>query len=136
MTSVPISRKRYLTSWIMSGLPVLFLLFDAATKIIKLPPVIEASAKLGFSADSIQGIGFTLLLCAMLYVIPRTSILGAILLTGYLGGAVATNVRADSPLFSNILFPVYFGILIWGGLFLREDRLSTLIPIRKTNMSE
>lgn len=129
--NIAISQKRMWTSWIMSGITVLFLLFDSITKIIKLAPVLEASAKLGFTEDNIQVIGFTLLICTILYVIPRTSILGAILLTGYLGGAVVTNLRMGSPLFSHILFPVYFGILIWGGLFLRDNTLSSLIPFRK-----
>jgi hypothetical protein len=97
---------------------------------MKVAPVLEASARLGLPANLIVGIGSLLLACVVVYAIPGTSILGAILLTGYLGGAVATQVRVSDPLFET-LFPVIFGVLIWVGIFLRDDRLGTLIPLRR-----
>ena len=111
---------------IISALAVLFLLFDGLIKVMKAPFAVEATIQLGFPASVVFGIGAVLLVCTLLYAIPRTSIVGAILLTGYLGGAVASNVRAGTPLFSNVLFPVYFGVLVWGGLFLRDRRLRVL----------
>jgi hypothetical protein len=87
--------------------------------------------QLGFPESVIVGLGIVLLACVILYVIPGTSILGAILLTGYLGGAVASHVRVGDPLFSHVLFPVYLGVLVWGGLFLREPRLRQLMPLGK-----
>jgi hypothetical protein len=125
------SKSSVLAGYIVSALPVLFLLFDVSLKFIKPPFVVEANAQLGYLESSILVIGIILLVCVILYVIPQTSVLGAILLTGYLGGAVATHVRVENPLFSHTLFPVYVGILIWGGLFLRDARLRALIPLRK-----
>jgi DoxX-like family len=93
--------------------------------------VMEGTAKVGYPAGAVRPIGIILLVCLICYVIPRTSVLGAILLTGYLGGAVATNVRISAPLFSYILTPVYVGLLVWGGLFLRDERLRELIPLRQ-----
>jgi hypothetical protein len=115
---------------VLSTLVVLFLLMDSVMKLLKLPIVLDASAKLGFSASVIFTIGVILLFCVILYVIPQTSILGAILLTGYLGGAVCTHLRLGNPLFSHILFPTYLGALLWLGLYLREPRLRTLVPFR------
>jgi hypothetical protein len=125
------SKNSVLAGHIVSALPVLFLLFDVSLKLIKPAFVVEANAQLGYQESSILVTGIILLTCVILYVIPQTSVLGAILLTGYLGGAVATHVRIENPLFSHILFPVYVGILIWGGLFLRDARLRALIPLRK-----
>jgi hypothetical protein len=116
---------------IISAVVVLFMLFDSITKLMRVDAVMKATVKIGYSADLIPIIGLILLVCTIIYVIPATSILGAVLLTGYLGGAVATNLRIGSPLFTNTLFPVYFGILVWGGLFLRERRLRALLPLRK-----
>ena len=115
---------------IITGLVVLFLVFDGVTKVIKEPHVMAASQQLGFTANAVVGIGAVLLICTAIYIIPRTSILGAILLTGYLGGAVATNVHARTVLF-NTLFPAIFGVLVWAGLFLRDRRLQTLIPVKR-----
>ena len=112
----------------MSGLPALFLLVDGGMKLVKPAPVVEATVQLGYPESAIVGIGFALLASTVLYLIPRTSVLGAILLTGYLGGAVATHVRVGGPLF-NILFPVIFGAVLWGGLYLRDSRLRELIPL-------
>jgi hypothetical protein len=108
----------------------LFLALDGIMKVLLLPIVVEGTRKAGYPEGSMYGIGCVLLACTLLYAIPRTSILGAILLTGYLGGAVATHVRIGDPLFSHTLFPVYFGVLLWAGLFLREGRLPALIPLR------
>jgi hypothetical protein len=98
---------------------------------MKIAPVVEAFEHLGYPVSLALGIGILELVCIVVYVIPRTSILGAILLTGYLGGAVATHVRIGSPLFSHVFFPIYLGALVWGGLLLREERLRALIPFRR-----
>lgn len=129
--SEPLSKGRLCTARIMSGLPALFLLVDAVGKLVKPAPVVEGTLQLGYPESVILGLGIVLLACTVLYVIPRTAILGAILLTGYLGGAVATHVRVGSPLFTHILFPVYVAVLIWGGLYLRDERLRALIPLRR-----
>ncbi len=127
--TAPTSKKMLWTGRIISALPALFLLLDGIMKLIKPAPVVEATVRLGYPESVILGLGIVLIASTLLYLIPRTSILGAILLTGYLGGAVATHVRVSDNLFS-VLFPVFFGLLIWGGLYLREDRLRTLIPLR------
>ncbi len=127
---IEIPKKTILAGRVMSGLVVAFLLADAVMKLMKLPAVVEGSAKLGYPEDTVFGIGLTLLVSVALYVWPMTAILGAILLTGYLGGAVATHVRVHDPVFTHMLFPVYFGVLLWGGLYLRELRLRSLIPLR------
>ena len=124
------------TLWIgriVSYLPALFLLVDGAAKLVKPPAVVEATVNLGYSESTIIPIGILLIICTILYLIPTTSVLGAILLTGYLGGAVATHVRTGESLFS-IVFPVIFGILLWLGLYLRDDRLKALIPLRSGPM--
>ncbi len=118
---------------IMSGFAVLFLLFDSITKILKAPYVMQASAKFGYPTQYIPAIGATLLVLTILYVIPRTSIFAAILLTGYLGGAVEANLRTFGPFFSNTLFPVYFAVFVWGGIYLRDDLIKQFIPFRKKN---
>jgi hypothetical protein len=128
--SAPLSKKRLWAGRIISALAILFLLFDAIAKLMKVAPVLEASARLGLPANLIVGIGSLLLACVVVYAIPGTSILGAILLTGYLGGAVAIHVQVSDPLFDT-LFPIIFGVLIWAGVFLRDGRLRTLIPLRK-----
>lgn len=117
--------------WILSGIVVLFLLFDGITKLMMIAPVVDATKGIGFPVDVIRPLGIVCLACAILYAIPRTSILGAILLTGFLGGAVASKVRLEDPLFSQVFFGVYVGILAWGGLYLRDDRLRSLIPFRR-----
>ena len=126
-----ISNKQLWSGRILSGLPTLFLLFDGVTKLIKPQPVVAATTQLGYPESTIVGMGLVLLVCTILYVIPRTAVLGAVLLTGYLGGAVATHVRVGAPVF-NVLFPVVFGILLWAGLWLRDRRLQELLPIRST----
>jgi hypothetical protein len=125
-----ISRKTLWAGRILSALPVLFLLVDGIMKLVKPEPVVKATVELGYPENVIVAIGVVLLGCVILYVVPRTAILGAILLTGYLGGAIATHVRVGNPLFSHVLFPVYLAVLIWGGLYLRESRLRALVPLR------
>ena len=129
LTESLISSKRLWASRIMSGLPVLFLLVDGGMKLFKPAVVVEATKQLGYPESAIVGIGVVLLISTFLYVIPRTAILGAILLTGYLGGAVATQFRVSAVLF-NIIFPAILGGLLWGGLWLRDRRLQALIPLR------
>lgn len=116
----------------LSALVVLFLLMDAGMKLAVLQPVIDTTATLGWptEANFLRGLGLVLLLCTVLYALPQTAILGAILLTGYLGGVVATHVRIASPLFSHVLFGVYLGALLWGGLYLRDPRVRALLPLR------
>lgn len=126
-----VSKGSLLAGRIMSALAGLFMLMDGVMKLAKPAPVVEATVQLGFPESIIFGLGIVLLVCTVLYLIPRTSILGAIMLTGYLGGAVAANVRVGHPLFSHTLFPVYVAALVWGGLFLREARLRELIPLRR-----
>lgn len=128
--TAPVSNKRLWAGRIISALPALFLLVDGVMKLVKPAPVVEATVRLGYSENVIIPLGIVLLVCTVLYLIPVTSVLGAILLTGYLGGAVATHVRAGEGLFS-IVFPIIFGALIWLGLYLRDDRLRALIPLRR-----
>jgi len=112
----------------MSALPALFLLVDGAMKLAKPEPVVKATVELGYPESVILRLGIVLLTCTVLYLIPRTAVLGAMLLTGYLGGAVATHVRVGAPAFP-IVFPIVFGVLLWGGLFLRDERLRALVPL-------
>jgi DoxX-like protein len=125
------SNKRVLWAGrIISILPALFLLLDGILKLVKPPVVVEATVKLGYPENVIVAIGIVLVVCTILYLIPRTAVLGAILLTGHLGGAVATQVRAGGPFF-NVIFPVILGAMLWGGLYLRNARLRSLIPFAR-----
>jgi hypothetical protein len=117
--------------WGMSGLMIAFLLFDSVSKLVLEHHVVEATTQIGYPLDVIRPLGVICLACTLLYAIPRTSILGAILLTGYLGGAIASKVRIEDPMFGSVLFGAYFGILVWGGLYLRDERLRSLIPFRQ-----
>jgi DoxX-like family len=130
--TAPVSKGSLWTGRIMSILSILFFLMDAVMKLLKPTFVVDATVKLGYQEGVIQGLGIALLMCTIFYAIPGTSVLGAILLTGYLGGAVASNVRVGNPLFSNVLFPVYFAFVLWGGLYLRDKRLRALIPLRRS----
>lgn len=121
---------RIWTSRVLTALCGLFLLMDGGMKLFKPPFVVEATARLGYPESTIVGIGVVLLICTVLYVIPRTTVLGAILLTGYLGGAVASNVRAGSPFF-NVIFPVLFGAMVWASLALRDQHLESILLKRK-----
>jgi hypothetical protein len=123
-------QKRSWSGNILSAIPTLFLLMDAVGKLFKPEPVVAGTLELGYRETVIVPLGIVLLVCTILYAIPKTSVLGAILLTGYLGGAVATHVRVGSPLFTHMLFPVYLGIFIWLGLYLRDIRLRALAPLR------
>jgi hypothetical protein len=126
-----ISKSRLWTARIMSGLVILFMLFDSIVKIIKPAPVVEGTLELGYSEHHIIVIGTLGLLSTILYAIPRTTVLGAILLTGYFGGAIATHVRLDNPLFTHTLFPVYIAVLTWGGIWLKDEKVRKLIPLQK-----
>ena len=112
---------------VIGTVAVAFLIVDALGKLLSVQPVIEGTARLGYDTDVVFGLGVTLSSCLLLYLFPRTSVLGAMLLTGYLGGAVATHVRMGSPLFTHVLFPAYLGALLWGSLVLRDARLRALI---------
>jgi hypothetical protein len=125
------SKARLWTSYGLSGIAVLFLLFDSVIKVLQIGAVQASLTELGYPVRLALTLGVIELLCVAVYVWPRTSVLGAILLTGYLGGAVATHVRIGSPLASHTLFPLYVAALVWGGLFLREHRLRALLPWRR-----
>ncbi len=125
-----VSKKRLWAGRIVSAIPALFLLMDGVMKLFKSAIVVQTTVKLGYPESVILGLGIVLLACTVLYLNPRTAILGAILLTGYLGGAVATHVRVGEGALP-VLFPVIIGVLIWGGLWLRDDRVRSLIPIRQ-----
>ena len=125
--AAPVARKGLWAGRIVSGLALLFLLFDTLIKVLKLAPAVEGTTALGYPATVVRGIGIVELICLVFYVIPRTSVLGAILLTGYLGGAIATHVRVGSPLLTHTLFPIYVAALIWGGLYLRDARVRGLL---------
>jgi hypothetical protein len=115
---------------ILSGLMVAFLIFDGVTKLLKVSQVLEAQTRLGYPANLAPVLGSIVLVCTVVYVIPPVSVLGAILLTGYLGGAVASQLRIGAPMFDTC-FPIIFGILVWAGLYLRDDRLRALVPVRR-----
>jgi DoxX-like family len=119
------------TGWGMSGLTTAFFLFDSLSKLALERHVIEATTKIGYPLDVTRPLGIICLLCTILYAIPRTALLGAILLTGYLGGAIASKVRIEDPLFSSVLFGLYLGLLVWGGLYFRDGPLRRLIPLRR-----
>lgn len=122
-----ISKASIWAGRVISGLVALFLVFDAVTKLMKITPVIEACTRLGISIDAAVQAAVVLLACVLLYVIPKTAPLGAVFLTGYLGGAVAIHLRAGSSLFGETLFPVYFGVLVWLGLYLRDGRVREML---------
>jgi hypothetical protein len=134
MESLPVttatSKRTIWAGRIISGLATAFMLFDAVVHISRGPAVVEGFTKAGFSPSILVPLSIIELICIVLYVIPRTAVLGVILLTGYLGGAVATNVRMGMPMFSWVLAPVYIAVLLWLGLWLRDDRIRSLIPFR------
>ena len=129
--TAPVSNKALWAGRIISALPIVFLLFDSVIKLVLINPVSESVDQLGFPVSLVRGIATIELVCIILYIIPRTSILGAILLTGFLGGAVAAHVRVGNPLYTHSLFPIYVGALIWLGLYLRDRRLRELVPLRR-----
>ena len=126
LETVPVSKKMLWTGRIISAVPVLMLLMSAVMKFVKPPPVVEGFAHLGLPEKLALGLGVLELVCTVLYVIPRTAVLGAILLTGYLGGAIVVHLRVGDP----FIGPFIFGVLVWAGLFLRDRRLRALIPLR------
>ena len=131
--TAPVSKTARWTGRILSGLVIVFMLFDGAVKLVPWPIVTETMEKIGFgsSENLARTLGVITVACTVLYAIPPTSIVGAILLTGYLGGAMASHVRIGSPLFTHTLFGLYLGLMVWGGLWLRDRDLRALIPFRR-----
>ena len=119
------------TGRVLSGLAAAFLVFDSLGKLLQLQPVMQGTTQLGYSTATVFPLGIVLLACVVIYLVPRTAVLGALLLTGYLGGAVATHIRVGNPLFTHVLTPTYFAALIWGGLMLRDARVRALAPWRR-----
>jgi len=128
-----ISKPARWTGRVLSGLVIVFLLLDGTMKLVPWPIVTETMDKMGYgpSESLARSLGLITIVCTALYAVPPTSILGAILLTGYLGGAMASHVRIGSPLFSHTLFGLYLGLMVWGGLWLRDKNLRSLIPFRR-----
>jgi hypothetical protein len=133
MTRDARARKRLIAGYVLTALVGLFLTFDTVMKVLQLAPAVQGTTELGYPVNAVFRIGVIELVCLVLYLVPRTSILGALLLTGYLGGAIATHVRAGSPLMFYTLFPIYVALLMWGGLYLRETRLRELLPLRRSS---
>ena len=129
----PVSRSARRLGRLLSGLVILFMLFDGAVKLVPWPVVTESMEKIGYGSSETlaRSLGVISLVCTMLYAIPPTSFVGAILLTGYLGGAMASHLRIGSPLFTHILFGFYLGLMVWGGLWLRDPDLRRLLPFRR-----
>jgi hypothetical protein len=125
------SKAAIRTGRVLSGLAAAFLIVDSIGKLLRLQPVIEGTISLGYPVSVIFPLGLTLLTCVVVYLVPRTAVLGALLLTGYLGGAVATHVRVENPLLSHALFPTYVAAMLWGGLILRDRRLRAFLPLRR-----
>jgi hypothetical protein len=126
-----IAMKSPWASRIMAAAAILFLLFDCGIKILRMTPAVEGTVKLGYPESVVASLGIIELICLVAYIAPATSVLGAILLTGYLGGAVATHVRVGHPLFTHELFPVYVAVLLWGALVLRDARLRAVLPVTR-----
>ena len=130
MTVESSAKKRSIAGYVLTGLVAAFLTFDTVMKLLQLAPAVQGTTELGYPAGTVVVIGAIELVCLVLYLIPRTSVLGALVLTGYLGGAIATHVRVGSPLPTHTLFPIYVALMVWGGLYLRESRLRPLLPFR------
>jgi len=126
--TTPIQRR---TAYVMTTLAVLFLTFDTVIKLLRLAPAVQGTVALGYPEHAVAVIGAIELVCLVLYLVPRTAVLGAVVFTGYLGGAVATHLRVGNPLLSHTLFPIYVAALLWGGLYLRDPRLRALMPLRR-----
>jgi len=131
--STVLPRWQVNTGRVLSGLLILFMIFDGGIKLLPIQPVTETLTALGYPADPgfARGLGVLTLACTLLYALPRTAVLGAILLTALFGGAIATHLRVGSPVFSHLLFGVYLGLMLWGGLYLRHQALRNLIPLRR-----
>jgi hypothetical protein len=128
------SKGRLWTARIMSGLVILFMLFDGIFKLMKSSYAVEGTVTIGYAEHHVVLIGLLGLLATLVYAVPRTAFLGALLLTAYFGGVVATHVRMDAPLFSHLLFPVYLAVLTWGALWLKDERVRKLIPFQSSNL--
>lgn len=129
--SAPRSKSKLWAGRVMTGLPLLFLTWDGVMKLLNVAAVIEASEKVGFHRATLPFLGAVELVSVLLVALERTRVAGAVLISAYLGGAVATHVRLGDPLFSHTLFPIYFGALIWGGLYLRDERVRALSPFAR-----
>ena len=125
--TINISKTSRIIGWVLSILVILFLLFDVVGKFMKPEVVIKSTIELGYLDSTITLLGIILLICTALYAFPKTAILGAVLLTGYMGGAMATHIRVGNPLFTHILCPVYVAVFFWGGLYLRSAKLRRLV---------
>ena len=130
------SRTARWSGGVMGGLALLFLAFDAGIKLVMAPQAIEATGQLGYPSSVVVPLGIIELVLLVLYVVPRTALLGAVLWTGYLGGAIATHVRLENPLFTHVLFPVYIAALLWGALWLRDPRTRVLLAPSRPNRPE
>jgi len=130
MTVQSSAKKRSIAGYALTAFVALFLTFDTVMKVLQLAPAMQGTIELGYPASTVLTIGLIELVCLVLYLVPRTSVLGALVLTGYLGGAIATHVRVGSPLPTHTLFPIYVALMVWGGLYLRESRLRELLPFR------
>lgn len=129
--SAQIPRSTLLIGYALTGLAALFLTFDTVMKLLAIEQAVQSTTALGYPASAVFTIGVVELVCLALYLVPATSVSGAILLVGYLGGAVATHVRVGNPVASHVLFPIYVAAMLWGGLYLREPRLRALLPFRR-----
>jgi hypothetical protein len=125
------NKRKTIAGIVLSTLGAMFMLFDAVLHLLVITPVVIAFNQLGYPLSASRTLGVIELACAVLYLTPRTAVLGAILFTGYLGGAIATQVRVGAPLLSTGLFPIYVALFLWGGLYLRDARLRSIFPIRK-----
>lgn len=125
------NKRKTIAGIVLSTLGAMFMLFDAVLHVLVITPVVIAFNQLGYPLSVSRTLGLIELACAILYLIPRTAVLGAVLLTGYLGGAIATQVRVGAPLLSTGLFPIYVALFLWGGLYLRDARLRSVFPVRK-----
>jgi DoxX-like family len=133
IATMPVSKPALYIGRLLSGVVILFMLFDGAVKLVPWPIVTETMDKMGYGSSETlaRSLGIISIVCTLLYSFPPTSFVGAILLTGYLGGAVASHVRIGSPLFTHILFGVYLGVMLWGGLWLRDRTLRAMLPFAR-----
>lgn len=127
------SKTQIVVGRVLSGIAIAFLTFDSVAKLLRVQPVIDGTLQLGYPTSIIVPLGIVLLSCVLIYAIPRTSAIGALLLTGYLGGAVATHARMSDPLLSHTLFPIYVAVIVWAGLVLRNAQLRILLPVRRVS---
>ena len=127
------SKTQVVVGRVLSGIAIAFLTFDSVGKLLRVQPVIDGTIQLGYPTSTIIPLGIILLSCVLIYAVPRTSVIGAMLLTGYLGGAVATHARLEHPLLSHTLFPIYVAVIIWAGLVLRDAQLRILLPVRRVS---